>query len=152
MLRCFVIQPFDGGPFDSRFTDVIKPAVKEADLDAYRVDQDPSVSIPIQEIEAGIRDAAVCLADISLDNPNVWFELGYAIAAEKEVVLICSDARQSKFPFDVQHRAIIRYRTNSPRDFAELQNSITERLKALGRLQLPSFEREGGSDGREPRP
>ena len=115
------MQPFDGGDFDSRYADVLVPAIRDANLEPYRVDQDPKVSIPIQEIENGIRDSRLCLADISIDNPNVWFELGFAIASSKEVVLICSDQRLSKFPFDVQHRAIIRYSTGAPRAFEALR-------------------------------
>ncbi|MGH9691982.1 MAG: hypothetical protein ACRD4C_13050, partial [Candidatus Acidiferrales bacterium] len=131
MRRCFVIQPFDKGPFDQRFDDVLVPAIKDADLEAYRVDKDPSVNIPIDSIETGIQDSEVCLADISLDNPNVWFEVGYAIAAKKGVVFICSETRDTPFPFDVQHHAITKYATASPRDFNELGRKITQRLKAL---------------------
>jgi len=73
----------------------------------------------------------MCLADITLDNPNVWFELGYALASDKEICLICSEERTREYPFDVQHRAIIKYRVGSPSDFADLQSNITERLKAI---------------------
>jgi hypothetical protein len=89
MPTCFVIQPFDQGPFDKRYEDVFEPAIKDAGLEAYRVDRDPGVSIPIDQIESGIRGAQVCLADVTLDNPNVWFELGFAIAAKREVVIVC---------------------------------------------------------------
>ena len=41
-------------------------------MDAYRVDRDHSVDVPIDSIEEGIRNAAVCLADVTADNPNVW--------------------------------------------------------------------------------
>lgn len=131
MPTCFVIQPFDEGPFDKRYHDVLVPAIRAADLEPYRVDHDPSVSIPIDAIETGIQSAEVCLADISLDNPNIWFEVGYAIAAKKEVVFICSEERKPRFPFDVQHRTITKYLTASPRDFAQLQEKITQRLNAL---------------------
>lgn len=77
MATCFVMQPFDGGTFDRRYDDVFAPAIRDAELDPYRVDQDPKVSIPIQEIESGIRESQICLAEITQDNPNVWFELGY---------------------------------------------------------------------------
>ena len=87
MPTCFVIQPFDGGPFDKRYDDVIVPAISAADLEAYRVDRDPSVLIPMEEVEKRIREADACLADISEPNPNVWFELGFAIAARKPVIL-----------------------------------------------------------------
>lgn len=131
MRRCFVIQPFDKGPFDQRYEDVLSPAIKTADLEPYRVDLDPAVSIPIDSIEKGIEGSDVCLADITLDNPNVWFEVGYAIAADKEVVFICSEERYTPFPFDVQHRTITKYATASPRDFKELERKIAERLKAV---------------------
>jgi hypothetical protein len=124
------MQPFDHGVFDERYEDVYAPAITDAGLAPYRVDQDPKVSIPIEDIEAGIRNARLCLADITIDNPNVWFELGYAIACRKEVVLVCSKDRTSRFPFDIQHRSIITYATGSIRDFAKLQSEITERLKA----------------------
>lgn len=130
METCFVIQPFDGGKFDKRYEDVFVPAVKAVGLEAYRVDRDPSVSIPIEDIQAGIESATVCLADISTNNPNVWFELGYAIAARREVVLVCSDERTTPFPFDVQHRSIIRYSSESPRDFEQLKAKIQARIAA----------------------
>jgi hypothetical protein len=132
MPNCFVIQPFDAGKFDKRFEQVFKPAIIAAGLDPYRVDQDPSVDVPIDAIEKGIRSASICLADITTNNPNVWYELGYAFATETPVVMVCSSERESnKYPFDIQHRTIISYRADAPDDFENLQNNITERIKAL---------------------
>lgn len=130
MGNCFVIQPFDKGKFDKRFDDVLVPAITSTGLEAYRVDRDPNVSIPIEDIQSGIESSVLCLADITTDNPNVWFELGYAIASRKSVILICSEERESKFPFDVQHRTIVRYKSDSPRDFEELKSNIRERINA----------------------
>lgn len=129
MGTCFVIQPFDRGKFDKRYADTYKPAIIEAGLDAYRVDNDPSSEIPIEDIEKNIRRAEVCFAEITTDNPNVWFELGYAIAARKPIVMVCSEERD-RFPFDVQHRTVIRYRPEAPSDFRKLGEDITARLKA----------------------
>ena len=131
MRRCFVMQPFDGGTFDKRYEDVYAPAIQDADLEPYRVDRDPSVSIPIDDIESGIRNSEICLADITTDNPNVWFELGFAIAVPIEVVLVCSDERNTRFPFDVQHRNILRYKTESTSDFDKLRSEIAERIQGL---------------------
>ena len=125
------MQPFDGGTFDKRYADVYAPAIQDADLEPYRVDRDPSVSIPIDDIESGIRNSEICLADITKDNPNVWFELGFAIAVPKEVVLVCSDERTTHFPFDVQHRNILRYKTESKSDFDKLRSEIAERIQGL---------------------
>jgi hypothetical protein len=126
------MQPFDsGGLYDKRYDDVFSHAITDAGLEPYRVDRDPSVSIPIDHIELGIRNSDLCLAEITTDNPNVWFELGYAMAVPKEVVLVCSSERTSKFPFDVQHRAIITYKTESVQDFTQLKGKITARIKAI---------------------
>lgn len=130
MSTCFIIQPFDKGKFDRRYSEVYEPAITECGLTPYRVDQDPSVQIPIVDIEEGIRDSTICLADITIDNPNVWFELGFAISAKKPVVMVCSSERTTKFPFDVQHRSIIIYKIESPSDFESLKQQIVERIHA----------------------
>ncbi len=132
MPTCFVIQPFDSGKFDKRFEDTFKPAIEKAGLVPYRVDQDPNVEIPIEAIEEGIRDAAVCLADITTDNPNVWYELGYAFAAGKPVVMICSSERKDgRYPFDIQHRTVIGYTSDSASDFEVLKEKVRDRIQAL---------------------
>jgi hypothetical protein len=72
----------------------------------------------------GIRSIDCRTADL----PN-W---GYALSAGKSVVMVCGTQRE-KFPFDVQHRSIIRYQTGSPRDFQALKSAITERLTKFDR-------------------
>lgn len=132
MAVCFVIQPFDAGKFDKRFEQVFKPAIEAAGIEAYRVDKDPRVDVPIDSIEEGIRSAAVCLADITTDNPNVWYELGYAFASGRPVVMVCSEERTGrKYPFDIQHRTVISYLVEAPGDFETLKSMLTERLKAV---------------------
>jgi len=59
MERCFIIQPFDRDVFDGRYKDTFKSAIEEAGYEPYRVDEDPSVSIPVDRIEKGIREAAL---------------------------------------------------------------------------------------------
>jgi len=102
------MQPFDRARYDSLYQQVFMPAIRDANLEPYRVDNDPGASIPIQTIEEEITKSMACFGEISEDNPNVWFELGYALAREKPLCLVCSDTR-TKFPFDVQHRKIITY-------------------------------------------
>ncbi len=131
MPTCFVIQPFDA-KFDKRYMDVFKPAIEAAGLDAYRVDADPSVQVPIEAIEEGIRKADVCLAEITTDNPNVWYELGFAFASGRSVVMVCSEERTTKkYPFDIQHRTIISYSPESSSDFEKLKQNLTAKIAAL---------------------
>ncbi|WP_342644898.1 hypothetical protein [Mucilaginibacter sp. CSA2-8R] len=131
MERCFVIQPFDKDRFDQRFADTYAPAISTAGLEPYRIDSDPGVRIPIEDIEKGIANSAICFADITIDNPNVWYELGFAFACGKDVVMVCSDERAGSFPFDIRHKTIINYKTRSVSDFQALSVAITNRITAL---------------------
>jgi nucleoside 2-deoxyribosyltransferase len=133
--RCCVFQPFDKGPHDKRYKDIIAPAIRVAGLDPYRVDRDDGAVILIDTLHDEIRSAAVCLADISTRNPNVMYELGYAIASGKEVVIICASTQADKFPFDIQHRGIITYALDSTSDFEQLKAGITLKIKALLKKQ-----------------
>ena len=139
---CFVIQPYDGGDFDNRFDDIIKPAVEECGLIAYRVDHDPYVEIAVSAIEEKIRDATVVVAEISVDNPNVWFELGYAMALEKKIIMLCdANSRLNGFPFDISHRNILLYKTGSMRDFQDCQNKLKIRISAkLNGIRLAKMD------------
>ena len=131
MPTCFVIQPFSPR-FDKRYDEDYKPALEEAGLEPYRVDQDPSTEKVMDSIEKEIRKATICLADITTDNPNVWYELGYAFAVGRSVIMVCSKERDGKkYPFDIQHRTIIEYASESRSDFDKLRDEITKRAKAL---------------------
>ena len=130
MEKCFVIQPFDEDKFDKRFEDIFKPAINASELEPYRVDGDPSVRVTIDSIEKNIKESKICFADITSDNPNVWYELGFAFAREKDVVMVCSEERKDNFPFDIGHKQIIQYKTGSTSDYKTLGTKITQKLKA----------------------
>jgi hypothetical protein len=128
MEKCFVIQPFDDGKYDKRYVDIFEPAISASGLEPYRIDKDLNVRIPIEDIEKGIYDSYMCFAEITTNNPNVWYELGYAFACGKDVVMVCSEERQGSYPFDIQHRQIIKYNTNSISDFETLKATLTKKI------------------------
>ena len=131
METCFVIQPFDGDKFDKRYDDVLVGAIENCKLEPYRVDRDPASNVIMESVENGIKNARICIAEITTDNPNVWFELGYALASQKEVVIICSSERMTNYPFDIQHRNIIKYNPQSKSDFEKLAKNVEDRIKAI---------------------
>lgn len=131
MKTCFVIQQFDEDN-DKRYQSVIKPAIEEAGFVPYRVDQDKTVQKPIESIEQKIRESEVCFADISDDNANVWFEVGFAVALDKPLVLVCADTKDISFyPFDIRHRKIIGYTAGTTVGHKRLKKEITDCLKAM---------------------
>lgn len=138
--RCCVFQPFDRGAHDKQYEDTLVPAIEATGLEPYRVDRDDGSVIPIETLHDEIKAATICLADITTRNANVMYELGYAIASGKDVVIICSAQQAGKFPFDIQHRGIIEYALDSASDFDHLKNSIINRIKALLKKQAATQE------------
>ena len=127
---CFVAQPFDKAMFDDRYCDIIEPVVNACGLACYRVDWDSSAEVPVRIMEERIAQASLIIVEITNDNPNVWYELGYASALNKPIIMVCSDERQPPYPFDIQHKNILTYCTKSPRDFERYRQDLTRAIRA----------------------
>ena len=127
--KCFIIQPLSDN-YKRRCDETYKPAIEAAGLVPYRVDEDyHAKKLKISAIKEDIEKSAVCLADITENNPNVWYELGLADGHNIPVVLICEDAKREKLPFDVNQRDSYFYAIQSQGDWESLQQEITSRLK-----------------------
>lgn len=123
---CFVIQTFDGGKYDRRYRETIYPALIKADVVPQRADEILGLNPIIEKIESAIKSASICIAEVSDDNPNVWLELGYALALNRPAVILCDKSIRARLPFDVQHRPVILYRTDSRSGFDELESNIVK--------------------------
>lgn len=92
-------------PFDSKFDDVykvgIKPAVREAGGYCERLDEQIFESTMLERIYNQISKADLIVADMTGRNPNVFYEVGYAHALGKKVVLLTRVA--DDIPFDLKH-------------------------------------------------
>jgi hypothetical protein len=102
----FVLQPFSH-EFDSVFEAIITPAVRAAGGLVRRTDQISVVGSIIEEVYKAIEQAHVLICDISNSNPNVMYELGYAHALQKPVIMICHEPEH--MPFDVRGLRVLYY-------------------------------------------
>ena len=135
MDKCFVIQPFDE-KYNKRFNDIYKPAINEAGFEAVRIDTDNSPKFIFEDIIDGIKESKICFAEISENNPNVWFEVGYAFACEKDVIMVCFEGAREQYPFDVRHMNIISYKNDSLSDFEKLKEDIINSIKNLNKRRI----------------
>lgn len=126
---CFVIQSFDDGMFDRRYRETIRPALVKANVEPQRADEILGLNPVIEKIERAIESASICVAEVSENNPNVWLELGYALALDRPTVILCDKAFRQKLPFDVQHRPIVFYRADSRSGFEELERNIVKYIE-----------------------
>ena len=106
---CFVIMRF-AAPYEERCERIYKPAIEAAELVPHLAGGPGTDKITL-EIEEGIRNAHICLADISEDNLNVWYELGFAYACNKQVVAVSDKGKRSAsdLPFDIKDKKVIFY-------------------------------------------
>jgi nucleoside 2-deoxyribosyltransferase len=98
-------------PFSPAFDDIYKLGIKETaesiGLIAQRVDEQIYQDSILERIYRQIDVADLIIADMSGQNPNVFYEVGYAHAKGKLCVLITKD--QADIPFDLKHHRHIIY-------------------------------------------
>lgn len=102
----FVLMPFDPA-FDDLYTFGIKGAAEEAGAYAERVDEQVFAEGMLERIFNQISKADVIVADMTGRNANVFYEVGYAHALGKIVLLLTQ--RADDIPFDLKHRAHVVY-------------------------------------------
>ena len=94
-------------PIKTEFDDIyrlgIKAAVEEAGIIAERVDEQIyHRERMLDRIYSQIVKADLTIADMSGQNPNVFYEVGYAHARERTCILLTSDAKDISFDLN-QH-------------------------------------------------
>lgn len=118
----FVLIPFDK-KFNNSYKFGIKGAAEEVNAYAERVDELIFTEGILEKIFNQINKADVIVADMTDRNPNVFYEVGYAHALGKIVLLLTQKA--DDIPFDLKHRQHIVYEG----DIEKLKNELVEKLK-----------------------
>src|ERR1700756_3654633 len=62
--------------FDAVYQELIKPALESAKLQPFRADDEPAAGDILKDMFAELVTADFVLADISILNANVFYELG----------------------------------------------------------------------------
>jgi hypothetical protein len=114
--ECFVVMPFGKKPvakrgswdFDVIYERIICPAVHKAGMRPLRDDKGGGSHIIYSALFRKLRDKPVVLADLSIANPNVFYELGLRhVMSPKGTVLICRSGME--IPFDIKLLRVIPY-------------------------------------------
>lgn len=119
----FVIMSFD--PKYDEVYEAIKAGgerVHNKNLKVQRVSEHKGDYIITDRIEASIEKAEIIICDVSETSPNVYYELGYARAKKKHIILTA--AQGTELPFDVRQ-----YKTNFYDTAFQLQKLIEKELQ-----------------------
>jgi len=114
-------------PLDPKFEDIYKFGIQgaAAEVGAYaeRVDEQIFMDGMLDRIFNQISKADVVVADMTGRNPNVFYEVGYAHALDKVVLLLTQDSND--IPFDLKHRQHTVYGGK----IAILRNELAKKLQ-----------------------
>jgi HEPN domain-containing protein len=91
----------------------------------------------LEQIRSAIQQSRICVADLTGSNPNVLYEVGYAQAIRKPIVLLAGEGAQ--LPFDIAHQRVIMYGDDVESTRERLSGAVAvalsdERLEEAARL------------------
>ncbi|HEX4588802.1 MAG TPA: hypothetical protein VH120_02655 [Gemmataceae bacterium] len=100
-------------PFSEEFEDVyqfgIYSTIRRCGYICEKVDESVFSGSIVDRIMDGIRAAEFVIADLTLEKPNVYLEVGYAWGVNKPVMLIARDGQ--RLHFDLSHHKCVFYKT-----------------------------------------
>jgi tetratricopeptide (TPR) repeat protein len=94
--------------FNSIYSQVIKPALEMAGFEPFRADEETASGDILTDMFQELLLADLCIADMSIDNANVFYELGIRHAFRKRGV-VHIQAGRAYMPFDVFNVRTIPY-------------------------------------------
>ena len=125
--RSFIVMPFSG-PFNDLYKEVIIPVCDKNGILAFRADDVFKPGIIMQDIIQALVESDIIIAEISSENPNVYYEIGYAHALGKPTILLAE--KSSKLPFDISGYRVIFY-DNSIGGKPEVEKNLERHLNNI---------------------
>lgn len=107
--KVFVLMPFEES-IRKTYEFAIRSALESIGCKVERADESRSTGPIADMVFKRIRSAHFLVADVTGQNANVIYELGYAHAVEKNVILIRQDLE--KIPFFINGHNVISYSEN----------------------------------------
>jgi nucleoside 2-deoxyribosyltransferase len=126
--KLFVIMPFSP-TFDDVWKGGIERACSSEGFVCLRVDKISLSTWISEDIEKCIEMADVVISDITGNNPNVMFELGWSLAKGKKPIVIRQQDDPNQVPFDVHEIRYIQY-VNSWSGIENLCKQICKFIKS----------------------
>lgn len=126
---CFVLMPF-ASSFQPIYDDHIRPVVESAGLKCQRVDEVAGTNSITWDIWERVNRARLLIAELTGQNPNVFYELGLAHAISKDVILVTQS--MDHVPFDLRTLRCVVYEYN-PRSVRVFETKLRATIDAVMR-------------------
>jgi hypothetical protein len=146
---CFVLMPFGQKPdpaggaaidFDRIYTTALAPAIKDADMEPIRADEERTGGIIHKPMFERLLLCDYAVADLTTANANVFYELGVRHTARPATTLTIF-AKNQPIPFDVNFLRSMPYDLGEKNAFGDteaqaLREAVSTKLKDLRALAI----------------
>jgi hypothetical protein len=138
---CYVSMPFGtkanpltGGriDFDQVYQGLVRPAAELAGMSALRGDELVYGAIAHKGLLEAVIACDVFVADVTLSNPNVMYELGVRHALRRGAAVIIGN-QDTRLPYDISYSRYFVYHTNADGGLDEALDRPREMLSATFR-------------------
>ena len=102
----------------------IKDVCEKRGLEWNRTDQDPATDRIYQRIVQGIQRATFVVVDVTIPTLNVYYELGYAEALGKPILVVAKEG--TELPFDTRDIPTMLFRNQT-----RLKEALSKRIDSL---------------------
>lgn len=130
---------------DETYTLLIKPVFEALGIACYRaIDKNISGSIDRLMLQE-IKNADICIVDISTLNANVMWELGVRHALRPQhTIMMCEKEQMTAVPFDVNHFVVHQYAHSEEgipyKEVERFKKNLTEVVKGVLQLDAGSTD------------
>jgi hypothetical protein len=133
--QVFVSMMIGNKELDSAYELAIEPVIKKFRYEPIRVDRKPDSDNIADKILESILRSEVVIADLTGERPNCYYEVGYAHALSKKMIL--SVRKGSEVHFNLSGYQFIEWETEN-----ELKQGLTKHFQEIHRQQPPRKSRK----------
>jgi len=141
-VHVFIVMPFgckEGIDFNRVYADYIRPSLERDGCEVFRADEELRAGEIRADMFQELLIADLVIADLSIDNPNVWYELGvrHALRA-RGIILIQSNRRYQ--PFDLYTDRKLYYHVKDGVPDPAFLDADREALAGMARMTISSWQ------------
>jgi tetratricopeptide (TPR) repeat protein len=141
-LHAFVAMPFgqkENIDFNKVYSEYIKPALTSAGFEVFRADEEQQAGNIRTDMFQELLLADLVVVDLSIDNPNVWYELGvrHGLRSRGVIQIQC---KRDYLPFDVYVDRTLRYHIKDGVPDPTTLEADTKALSAFATETMQSWQ------------
>lgn len=127
--KVFIAMPFADEKYNSIYNSYIKPILNKMHYEAVRIDEKTNPGDVMEFVWKEINESAFVIADVSIANPNVLYEIGIAHTLGKEVIILTDSP--DKVPFDIKKNRYLDYSVYDEKSIKEMKEKLESAIKII---------------------